>query len=67
MCIRDSISVPDQALVGQTFDVDITVKNMGTGSGMFPEFRFTEEADKKPLSHFTIVGGTCLLYTSRCV
>ena len=52
------ISVPDQALVGQTFDVDITVKNMGTGSGMFPEFRFTEEADKKPLSHFTIVGGT---------
>lgn len=52
------ISVPEQALVGQTFDVNITVKNMGTGSGMFPEFRFTEEADKKPLSHFSIVGGT---------
>ena len=25
---------------------------------MFPEFRFTEESDKKTLSHFSIVGGT---------
>ncbi len=52
------ISVPEQALVGQEFEVDITVKNMGTGSGMFPEFRFTEESDKKTLSHFSVVGGT---------
>lgn len=52
------ISVPEQALVGQEFEIDITVKNMGTGSGMFPEFRFTEESDKKTLSHFSIVGGT---------
>lgn len=52
------IKAPEQALVGQEFDVEITVKNMGTGSGMFPEFRFTEESDKKALSHFTIVGGT---------
>ncbi len=53
-----SINAPEQVLVGQTFEVDITVKNMGTGSGMFPEFRFTEEAEKKVLSHFSIVSGT---------
>lgn len=52
------ISVPDKVLVGQKFDVDVTVKNMGTGSGMFPELRFTEESDKKDLTHFTIIGGS---------
>lgn len=52
------LEAPEQALVGQEFEVNITVKNMGTGSGMFPEFRFTEEADKKDLTHFTVVGGT---------
>ena len=53
-----NINAPEQVLVGQKFDVEITVKNMGSGSGLFPVFRFTEEADKKPLSHFTIIGGT---------
>lgn len=52
------INVPDEVLVGQDFDIDVTVKNMGTGSGMFPELRFTEESDKKDLTHFTVVGGT---------
>lgn len=52
------INVPDEVLVGKDFDIDVTVKNMGTGSGMFPELRFTEESDKKDLTHFTIVGGT---------
>ena len=53
-----NINAPEQVLVGQKFDVEVTVKNMGTGSGLFPVFRFTEEADKKALSHFTIIGGT---------
>ena len=35
------LEAPEEALVGQEFEVNITVKNMGTGSGMFPEFRFT--------------------------
>lgn len=52
------LEAPEQALVGQEFEVNITVKNMGTGSGMFPEFRFTEEDEKKELSHFSVVGGT---------
>ncbi len=52
------IDAPEKVMVGQTFDVKITVKNMGTGSGMFPIFTFTEEADKKALNHFTVVGGT---------
>lgn len=34
------LEAPEEALVGQEFEVNITVKNMGTGSGMFPEFRF---------------------------
>lgn len=57
-----NIDVPEQALVGQEFEVNITVKNMGTGSGMFPEFRFTEESDRKALSHFTVVSGTDGVY-----
>lgn len=56
------IDVPEQALVGQEFEMNITVKNMGTGSGMFPEFRFTEESDRKALSHFTVVSGTDGVY-----
>lgn len=52
------IDAPEQVMVGKDFDVKITVKNMGTGSGMFPIFTFTEEADKKALNHFTVVGGT---------
>ena len=38
-----NINAPEQVLVGQKFDVEVTVKNMGTGSGLFPVFRFTEE------------------------
>ena len=57
-----NIDVPEQALVGQEFEMNITVKNMGTGSGMFPEFRFTEESDRKALSHFTVVIGTDGVY-----
>lgn len=53
-----NINAPEQVLVGQAFDVEVTVKNMGSGSGLFPVFRFTEGADKQPLSHFTVVGGT---------
>lgn len=56
------LEAPEEALVGQEFEVNITVKNMGTGSGMFPEFRFTEESDKKDLSHFTVVSGTDGVY-----
>lgn len=56
------IDVPEQALVGQEFEMNITVKNMGTGSGMFPEFRFTEESERKALSHFTVVSGTDGVY-----
>lgn len=56
------LEAPEEALVGQEFEVNITVKNMGTGSGMFPEFRFTEESDKKDLSHFSVVGGTDGVY-----
>lgn len=51
------ISVPEKILIGQNFEMLITVKNMGTGSGLFPAFRFTEGSDKKDLSHFTIVNG----------
>ncbi len=53
-----NISAPEQVLVGQKFEVEITVKNMGSGSGLFPVFRFTEEAEKNPLTHFSIVGGS---------
>ena len=53
-----NINAPEQVLVGQAFDVEVTVKNMGSGSGLFPVFRFTEGVDKQPLSHFTVVGGT---------
>lgn len=53
-----NINAPEQVLVGQKFDIEVTVKNMGSGSGLFPVFRFTEEADKKALSHFTIIGGS---------
>lgn len=52
------IDAPEQVVVGQKFDVKVTVKNMGTGSGLFPVFRFTEEADKQALSHFVVVGGS---------
>ncbi len=58
------LKAPEQAMVGQSFDVEITVKNMGTGSAMFPEFRFTEEADGKELSHFTVVGGENGVYNT---
>ena len=53
-----NINAPEQVLVGQKFDIEVTVKNMGSGSGLFPVFRFTEEADKKALRHFTIIGGS---------
>jgi len=52
------INVPDQVLVGKEFDVDVTVKNMGTGSGLHPELQFTEGPDKEELSHFTVVSST---------
>ena len=52
-----SIEAPEKVAVGQKFDVNVTVKNMGSGPGLFPIFRFTEDAGRKPLSHFTVVGG----------
>lgn len=50
------IKAPEQVAVGKDFEVNITVKNYGTGSGMHPIFTFTEDAEKKPLSHFSIQG-----------
>ena len=52
-----NIEAPDKVAVGQEFEILVTVKNMGTGPAMFPEFRFTEDKDRKALSHFTVVGG----------
>ena len=52
-----NIEVPDKVMVGQKFDVKITVRNTGSGPGLFPVFRFTEDAERKPLSHFTVIGG----------
>lgn len=50
------IKAPEQVAVGKDFEVNITVKNYGTGPGMHPIFTFTEDAEKKPLSHFSIQG-----------
>lgn len=41
------ISVPEQALVGQEFEVDITVKNMGTGSGCSRNFVLPKKVIRK--------------------
>lgn len=51
------IEAPEKVAVGQEFEIKITAKNIGTGPALYPEFRFTEDKDKKVLSHFTIVGG----------
>lgn len=51
------ITVPDKVLIGQEFEMEITVRNIGTGSGLFPELIFTEESEEKELSHFEVVNG----------
>lgn len=51
------IEAPEKVAVGQEFEIKITAKNIGTGPALYPEFRFTEDKDKKVLSHFTVVGG----------
>ncbi len=56
------IEAPERVTVGQDFEVVVTVRNMGTGPGFAPEFRFTEDKDKKDLTHFTLVGGEGGIY-----
>ncbi len=50
------IEAPETVTVGQDFEVVVTVRNMGTGPGFAPEFQFTEDKDKKDLTHFSVVG-----------
>ena len=56
LTIQD-IEAPDKVAVGQEFEIQVTVKNMGTGPAMYPEFRFTEDKERKALSNFSVVGG----------
>ena len=57
-----NIEAPDKVAVGQEFEIQVTVKNMGTGPAMYPEFRFTEDKERKALSHFAVVGGNGDVY-----
>ncbi|MBQ2003745.1 MAG: hypothetical protein II239_01805, partial [Peptococcaceae bacterium] len=57
-----NIEAPDKVAVGQEFEIQVTVKNMGTGPAMYPEFRFTEDREKKVLSNFSVVGGNGDIY-----
>ena len=52
-----NIEAPEKVAVGQEFEIHVTVKNMGTGPAMYPEFRFTEDKERKVLSNFSVVGG----------
>ncbi len=56
------LEAPEKVAVGQEFEIQVTVKNMGTGPAMYPEFRFTEDKDKKVLSNFSVVGGNGDVY-----
>ena len=49
------ISVPEKILIGQNFEMIVTVRNIGTGSGIFPSFKFSEGKDNMALSHFSVV------------
>ena len=51
------IDVPEKVGVGQEFNVAITVRNMGNGIAMAPEFRFTEGKDRRVLDSFTLLYG----------
>ena len=57
-----NIEAPDKVAVGQEFEIQVTVKNMGTGPAMYPEFRFTEDKERKALSNFSVVGGNGDIY-----
>lgn len=57
-----NIKAPDKVAVGQEFEIQITVKNMGTGPALQPEIRFTEDIERKPLSNFAVVGGNGNIY-----
>ena len=52
-----NIEAPDKVAVGQEFEIQVTVKNMGTGPAMNTKFKFTEDKERKALSNFSVVGG----------
>ena len=51
------VEAPEKVAVGQEFEIQVTVKNMGTGPAMYPKFQFTEDKERKVLSNFSVVGG----------
>lgn len=56
------VEVDEDIIVGQEFKVKITARNIGTGVAFFPVIEFTEEDDRKALSHFGIIGSTSDTY-----
>lgn len=56
------LEAPETVTVGQEFEITVTVRNMGTGPGFRPEFRLTEDKDRKALSNFTLIGGEDGIY-----
>ena len=57
-----NIEAPDKVAVGQEFEIQVTVKNMGTGPAMNTKFKFTEDKERKALSNFSVVGGDGDIY-----
>lgn len=58
------VEVDEDIVVGQEFKVKITARNIGSGVAFFPVIEFTEEDDKKELSHFGVLGSTTDTYIS---
>ena len=58
------VEVDEDIVVGQEFDVKVTARNIGSGVAMFPIIQFTEEDDRKELSHFGVIGSTDGVYKS---
>ena len=58
------VEVDEDIVVGEEFNVKVTAQNIGSGVAFYPIVQFTEEDDRKALTHFGVIGGTDGIYQS---
>lgn len=59
------VEVDEDIVVGQEFTIKLTARNIGTGVAFFPIVEFTEEDDRKAMTHFGVIGNTENVYKSN--
>lgn len=59
------VEYDDDIIVGQEFTLKVTAQNIGSGVAFYPIIQFTEEDDRKELSHFGVIGHNDNVYKSN--